>query len=294
MSNQIILIILTILFANGIHASNKIVYLISPPRSLSVAFLRMMEARGDFEVFQEPSQKAYCIIHYPDLLKKWFLVDVPSTFNEVKNKIFQAAEYRNVFVKEMSFGVRDFLIGDSEIITSPHVRFIFLLRNPHHTVISFYKKNGKIPQNFSFLCGYQATYDILQAVLAHAVYKPLIIYSEDLYERPQEIAQQICNYLEIPFIQESLSWQDLGADFSGHEEWHEAKYKENMQHWHGEAIRSSGWGKPSTYEVDDSNQPTFSEVTNPEHRNACKKAYEENKIFYDLIKSEPRLLIYVN
>jgi len=33
----------------------KIVYLNSGPRSLSTVFLRMMESRGDFTVFNEPT-----------------------------------------------------------------------------------------------------------------------------------------------------------------------------------------------------------------------------------------------
>jgi len=58
--------------------------MISPPRSLSVDFLRMMEARGDFAVFQEPSQKAYDLLYYPELAQKWFINNTPNTFSEVK------------------------------------------------------------------------------------------------------------------------------------------------------------------------------------------------------------------
>ena len=269
------------------YKKNKIVYLISPPRSLSVALLRMMHARGDFEVFQEPSMRAYDLIHYPELTKEWFLHNAPSTFQEVKQQIYQAAEHTNVFVKEMSFGVRDFLIQDKEMMNNPNIRFIFLIRNPHHTVISFYKKCGSIPDRFSFLCGYQATYELLKAINEHSVYKPLIIYSEDLYEHTEETIKRMCDYLEIPFKPESLAWPDLGSEFTGHEEWHEIKIQEHFQHWHGEAIRSSGWSKPSNYEVDEFGQPTFCEITSIEHRNACKNAYEENKTYYDLMKRLP-------
>lgn len=39
-------------------APHKIIYLISPPRSLSTLFLRMMHNRGDFLVMNEPAQYA--------------------------------------------------------------------------------------------------------------------------------------------------------------------------------------------------------------------------------------------
>ena len=70
---------------------NKIVYLISPPRSLSVAFLRMMEARGDFTTMNEPSQWAYNVIENYEMAKPWFKNDAPQTFDEVKQIIFKKA-----------------------------------------------------------------------------------------------------------------------------------------------------------------------------------------------------------
>jgi hypothetical protein len=273
-----------LLISNGDFAINKIVYLISPPRSLSVAFMRMMQARGDFAVFHEPSQKSYDLIHDQEFAQQSFVDNAPSTFSEVKQQIFETAAHRNVFVKEMSFAVRDFLIADKEIMQNPNVRFIFLVRNPHHSIISFYKKCASIPKNFSFLCGYQATYELFKAAQERGVRKPLIIYSEDLYENSENTAKLICNHLEIPFLPQSLSWQDLSSEFEGHQEWHETKFKEVTQHWHGEAIRSSGWGKPSSYHVDEHSQPTFEEITDSEHRLACQKAYEENKLYYDLMK----------
>ena len=121
----------------------------------------------------------------------------------------------------------------------------------------------------------------------HARNKPLLIFSEDLYEHPEETAKKICEYLKIPFKESMLHWKDLGEDFSGKEQWYETKHKEFTHHWHGDAIKSSGINKPSTYEVDSQGNPTFSEV-DVVHRAAVIAAYQANKIYYDLIKKESR------
>lgn len=265
--------------------AHKIVYLFSPPRSLSVAFMRMMEARGDFTVFQEPSLKAYEKKYYPQHLA-WFLDVVPETFSEVKARVLKEAQTRNVFVKEMAVSVKDFLIEDNDLIRNPNVKCIFLARNPHHAILSCYKKYNNLGKLPASECGYESTYLLLKAIQERGVIKPLVVHSEDLYENPERTAQVVCNYLGIEFLPKMLTWKDLGEDFSGHEQWHETKHKEITQHWHGDAIRSTGFGKPTQYEVDAQGKPTFSEVKDPAQRAAIIAAYNENKHYYDLIRKE--------
>ena len=68
-----LLVILFITVAVSINANDvlnhKIIYLISPPRSLSVALLRAMYERGDFQVISEPSHCVYCFKHYYEITK---------------------------------------------------------------------------------------------------------------------------------------------------------------------------------------------------------------------------------
>ncbi len=189
-----------------IHSNkqNKIIYLISPPRSLSVAFLRMIAARGDFTILHEPSQWAFDSIHYHDLTKDWFRQDAPATFEDVKKKIFTHALTSNVFVKEMSFAVRDFLLQDNELIQDNRVYFILLLRDPHHTVISFYKKTLGVFKGFSDVIGYKDAYELFEKIKHQAVHAPLIILSEDLYNSPKETIQKFCDHVGIEFKDSSL------------------------------------------------------------------------------------------
>ncbi len=257
---------------------HKIAYLFSPPRSLSVTFMRMMEAYG-FTVFQEPSLATHDAEQFPE----WFIPTAPKTYSAVKALIAKAAESNDVFVKEMAVSAKNFLAHEAEIVTDPNMFSIFLIRNPHHAIISLYKKYNGIGDLPAYECGYQATYELFIALQEKAKNKPLVIASEDLYEHPEETAKKICVHLKIPFKPSMLQWKDLGEDFTGHEQWHETKHKETTHHWHSDAIRSSGIKTPSTYEVDESGNPTFSEVA-AEHRQKVIAVYHENKRYYDLLK----------
>lgn len=272
--------------ASLLSAAQKIVYLISPPRSMSVAFTRMMEARGDFAIFHEPSQYAYDKIYYPELTATWFRDGALSTFDEVKKALLAKAEQKQVFAKEMSFAVENFLLNDLEFVQNPDVHFVFLVRNPHSTAISFYNKLGVWPEEWNFLLGYKAEYEIFQFVKKHAVHKPFIIFTEDLYQDPEKTIQAFCKRLEIPFIPESLQWEALSPDFTGEKEWHELKVPHHTHHWHGEAICSNGFSKPHSYEVDAQGNPTFSEIKNEKDRAVLQQAYFMHLPYYEKLKAE--------
>ncbi|HUD01027.1 MAG TPA: hypothetical protein VMR37_01755 [Rhabdochlamydiaceae bacterium] len=270
----------------SLFSSHKVVYLISPPRSMSVAFTRMMQARGDFEIYHEPSQYAYDKIYYPELTAGWFRGEAIPTFEQVKSELLTKAEQKNVFAKEVSFAVEEFLLNNLTFVQNPAVQFVFLIRNPHHTAISFYYKLGVWPEELNFLIGYKAEYEIFQFVKKHAVNKPFILMTEDLYNRPEETIKAFCERLEMPFLPESMHWSDLSADFTGEQEWHELKVPNITHHWHGDAIRSTGFSKPRPYEVDEQNKPTFSEIKNENHRLLIQQAYLENLPYYEKLMSE--------
>lgn len=289
---KIAMLLLTMLLFSSTHAFNKIIYFISPPRSLSVAFMRMMQARGDFIIMHEPSQYAFNRINSTDSVNDWFNENAYKTFDEVKQHIFEYAEHSNVFVKEMSFAVYKFFLNDLAFIQDPRITFVLFIRNPHHTLLSLYKKlkhnfseifdSEDTQYSFADIVGYKSLYEILCLIKAHASQSPIILLTEDLYNDPEKTVQNFCNQCDIPFKEDALVWQDLGADFSGTEEWHEIKKSDRTHYWHDNAIRSSGFGKPSEYEVDEYGNPTFSEV-NPEHLQICIESYKENLHYYNLI-----------
>jgi hypothetical protein len=243
-----------------------------------------MEARGDFKIFHEPSVWAHSSVKYPETVKNWFKPDSPKTFEEVREMILKEAETNNVFVKEMSFATKDFLLKDIKLIKNPQVYFVFLLRDPHHSVISFY---NRMKNNFdsSDVIGYQAAYEIFQKVQHEAINPPFIISTEDLYNNPRATIEAFCAKLGIEFKEESMHWENLGSEFDG-AQWHEMKYRDAVQHWHGNAIASTGFGLPSSYEIDQNENPTFAEIENEEHRKYCIKVYQENLIYYKLLQEQ--------
>ena len=273
-----------------ISANNKIVYLISPPRSLSTVFLRMMQQRGDFFIFNEPSQSAFVAHYNPKLISSLYKPNVPQSFLTVKEEIFKAAQHFNVFVKEMSFAIKNFLGQDIELMRHPDIYFIFLVRNPHHVIISFYNKQNTTAgfcvnyDLLSNLLSYQGLYELVHKIQQESVNKPLIMFAEDLYLNTETTIQVLCDHVGIDFKETSLVWDDLGNDFNGHEEWHENKLHSHTQHWHGDAIRSTGFKNPSSYEVDQEGIPTFSEIKDLDHRKICLAVYHENVPFYCLLK----------
>lgn len=185
-------------------SNNKIVYLISPARSSSVAFLRMMQARGDFKIIHEPSQFAYIstpTFNNTDTIK-WYSKNALKTHEDVKLKILQESKNSHVFVKEISMAMKNFIKNNKEFIKLPNMYFVFLIRNPHHSIISLYKKllpNPLIYHDLSVIVGYEACFEIYKEIKNICVNKPIIILSEDLYKDAETTIQKFCKAVDIDF-----------------------------------------------------------------------------------------------
>lgn len=283
------LFVLSLITSTLLTANHDIIYMISPPRTLSTAFLSMMHARGDCKTFAEPSQFAWNHKESPEFSKQHYRPDVftsgAHTFEQAKKLLFDAAQDSLVFAKEMSFAVNNFLKSDLEFIKNPRVHFVFLLRNPHHATISHYQVLQSVPRDFSYFMGYKALYELYTLVKKHSSYMPYVIFTEDLYHNPEDTVKRFCEQVGIPYIPKALQWESKFED-AGITAWGELKYKESAQAWHGVALRSTGFSKPAEYEVDAQGKPTFSEVTNQQDRAALRIVYEENLKYYQLFMKE--------
>lgn len=283
------LFIFLMFFAQSVEADQgKIVYLISTPRSCSTVCLRMMEASGEFLVMNEPA--IYPFIKNSqadaDLTQGWFHSSTYETFDGMKQHIFELATASNVFVKEISFFVEDFLLNDDEFISNPNIQFIFLIRNPHNLIISYYKKYLEIVPNFSHYIGNRSSLNIYQAIKGKAKNPIIIVSAEDLCNYPEQTAQQLFSSLSIPFHDKCLQWPDLGDNFSGIVEWGEIKVREKLYHWHDHAIHSTCFEPISENHVDAEGQPTFEEIGNASDRLECIKMYQENYPYYQQLLKE--------
>jgi|GEM_PF-637589 len=277
------LVCLPCLFSVVIAATHhKIMYLIATPRSLSTAFIRAMHARGDMEIFNEPAQQAWMIENGNSLTQDWYIPDTPTTSSQVVDLLLDTAQTRSVFAKDQSFIVQNLLEHDHRLLHDPHVIFAFLLRNPHHAIISFYKKWGRVIENFSYLVGYQSLYTLFLHIKEQTDKIPVVVCTENLYTNPENTVRKFCAEVDIPFLPHALHWQSLDEQCDGITEWHETKNFELTHYWHGDAIFSTSFTQPTQYEVDADGKPTFLEITNPLDRQICQQAYEENLKYYHL------------
>ena len=87
-----------------------IIALWAVPRSVSTAFERMMAARGDFQVFNEPFSRAYYF--GPDRVSTRYPAEEPCDDHDpekVRDRILAAAEEGPVFFKDMAYHIHPFL-----------------------------------------------------------------------------------------------------------------------------------------------------------------------------------------
>lgn len=279
------LIFLSIFFllSSSIEAGNPIIFMISPPRSLSTAFTRMMYERGDCAIYHEPLYNPYCRIYFPEYANIAYRKEAYVSLEQVKAELFSAAEERQVFVKEISNAAEEFLLKDASLIHHEQLKFVFLLRNPHHVALSFYKKCPDQVKALQDFLGFEALYRVY-CYLESELHQPFhIVLTEDLFSRPEETIHAFCEKMDLPYLPEALNWKKLDAGFDLVQEWHEFKSVEEVEIWHGNAINSSGFGMPSFYAVDEFGEPTFEEVENADDRAEVRKAYLYNLRFYQLL-----------
>lgn len=275
----------TSLIAKECTHNNIVIFSISTPRSCSTAFGRMFEARGDCLVMHELSMRPHDLLFFsPAQIRHLYTPDAPSTFDEVMQMIFKGLKKGHVLAKEISFSVQEFLHNHNALVCNPVVHFVFLVRNPHHTIISFFKKkDGQVNGNI----GYKSLYEELVYLKKNAFNPPLIVFAEDLYNYPYEVARQLYEKLGISYKEESLHWESIESGSFDSKNWVETKGTDTMiAHWHDAAMKSTGFTKPTQYEVDANGNPTFSEIADEKDRERCKEIYREELFYYTLIQLE--------
>jgi hypothetical protein len=281
--------------ASKAEINHPIVILISPPRSLSTAFLRMMAARGDYHCFNEYFTLSYAYKTAPQVVENWLRPHspLPQTFETIKTLLNHTAKTSPVFVKEQSFPMLDFLSHDDDFVAQKNVYLIFLMRNPHDCIISYYRGlNHRIIEHLLPWLGFEAAYKTFKIAQQKAYNKPLILKAEDLCNQPEMTTRLLCNYLTIPFKKTMLDWPPLAFDFTGVHEWGELKNIEQLKHWHNNALYSTTFTQPKKYDIDTYGVPTFNEITSAEDKESCKKIYKESVHYYNLLLSESNYLLH--
>lgn len=270
--------------------NNQMIFLIAPPRSLSTAFLRMMEARGDCNVFNEPATYLYNQKHYPHSTA-YYLEQAKENYEDIKHKLYAGLDEGHVFIKEMSFAFADLITEEESFLRDERVHYVFLLRNPHHCIISYYKKLPAEYMDYMMpvlgeLTAYKALHQAYQTVVEKGANQPFLLHAEQLVNDARPCIQAFCQHVQLPFKEDSLSWNSLGSGFTGQREWKEHKNTSSAYHWHQEAILSQGFHRPTDYGLDEEGQPSFIEIQNPAHRAICKDVYRDYLAHYQSMMHE--------
>lgn len=260
----------------------KIVFGISPPRNRSTVSIRPFQVRGDFEIYHENILTARNT-RDPDQAKVtqgWYY-DKPCSYEQVKHKILESAQTRNVFVKELSFTMIEFLQEYPEFFDMQNVYFVLLVRDPGDAAVSYGLKldyKDEYRNHLKRWMGYEQQYEILN-LCRKAKNQFLLVQSEDLCDKPEQTLRDICQYVGIEFQDRMLNWQNLGTNFNGRTEWHETKLEKFIYHWHTHAITSTRFESPTMYKKDAEGHPTFEELP-ANIREYWREAYQYNLPWY--------------
>jgi hypothetical protein len=197
--------------------SANLLFLWSPPRSLSTAFLRMMIERGDHEVIHEP---------FSSIVVQGYVTigeETVTRHDELLELLVERARDNRVFVKETT--EYDYLNNGGARI--PEVgRHTFIVRDPRAAIASHYAMN---PEMTCAEAGYEHQAEIARRAYPGAE-RPVVVEAEDLVADSAGAVADYCARVGIPFIASALSWQP-----EDHQAW------SRTRQWHRDAAASSGF-----------------------------------------------------
>lgn len=192
--------------------SHPVRFLWTVPRSVSTSFERMMMARGDHTVFDEPFSRTY--YYGPGRRSERYDEQLPeSSAAEVLDQIWKAAEERPVFVKDMAYHADEVL--DAELLE----RFdnSFLVRDPAATLPSLHRHWPDFTDD-------EAGWRHLDraADLVEGLGRPLVVLDADpLCRDPAGVVDAWCGQVGLPFLEHALTWEPgMRSEWDLWDEWH--------------------------------------------------------------------------
>lgn len=201
---------------------HKIVALWAIPRSTSTAFEWMMRQRGDMECLHEPFGEAWYQGEDPlwPRFKDGEKTTPGLTIESVWDDIRMRAKERPVFIKDFPHYINH--MWDEAFLS--HFTHAFLIRDPAKTVTSMYARWPDFDELEVGFPEQRALFDLLTA-MHHA--PPPVIDSDDLLEDPHAMTRAFCEAVDIPFIEEALTWE-AGGDPSAHSWWDGGSFHANL------------------------------------------------------------------
>lgn len=198
----------------------KILALWSAPRSRSTAFFRMMCERGDFRVVHEPFS----------YLAEFGQVEVDGTVLNTEQQLLAAlrglGEAGPLFFKDTTDERYPEVLADERFLSRDAVH-TFIIRHPQETIASYHAVNPDVQRH---QIGFEAQYEIFQAVWRSTGRVPVVIDGNDLVSNPQGVVEAYSRAVSISYQEEALNWRP-----ESREEW------QPSERWHRDVSTSSGF-----------------------------------------------------
>nr|VFJ97072.1 MAG: hypothetical protein BECKH772A_GA0070896_101148 [Candidatus Kentron sp. H]VFJ97668.1 MAG: hypothetical protein BECKH772B_GA0070898_101168 [Candidatus Kentron sp. H]VFK02926.1 MAG: hypothetical protein BECKH772C_GA0070978_101088 [Candidatus Kentron sp. H] len=178
-----------------------------------------MHERDDLDVLSEPFSHLYYFKEKRAKAVAYSGSDgEPGDYGDIKGKIIHASEHKPVFFKDMCYHCHDHLINDDDFLKS--IINTFLIRDPAKSIPSHFNIN---PNATLDEMGYEKEYNILHKVVSLTGHHPLVIDAQDLIENPRETIKKYCDFLELPFMEDCLSWEaGYKSEWNTWKGWHES------------------------------------------------------------------------
>ena len=203
--------------------SHRVIVLWSVPRSVSTSFERMISARGDHAVFDEPFSRSY--YYGPDRLSSRYSEVLPeSSAEDVLAAVEQAAQARPVFIKDMAYHAARLLGPD----LLRRFENCFLVRDPAATLRSLARRWP----DFSDDEGGWGHLD--EAVrITESLGQPRVVLDADrLCREPELVVAEWCERMDLPYDPDALTWEP-----GMRPEW------DLWDDWHASTARSTGFSE---------------------------------------------------
>ena len=174
----------------------------SGPRNISTAMMRSFENRKDTLVIDEPFYAYYLNetgLNHP--LREKVLASQSVNWDKIVSQLNEDIPKKKTifYQKHMAHHILSF----DDISWVKNFKNCLLIRHPKQVIISYSKKNKINSVND---LGYVQQFELFNQIKNLTGSYPAVIDSKDILLDPELYLSKLCNYFNISFLEEMLSW----------------------------------------------------------------------------------------